>query len=85
MMGATMPKNNVSKPVPKHETPTPTELSIVASAQSLRYSSPLPPAIEMEGYEKVCPGSADRILRMAEQQAKHRQNIETIAVKTGVS
>lgn len=55
---------------------------VTASSQSLVYSGPLPPASEMDKYEKICPGAADRILKMAEQQAKHRQNIEAIAVKT---
>ena len=77
-----MPKNAASKPVPKQEVQTPAELNIVAASQSLSYSSPLPPSSEMAGYEKVCPGSADRILKMAEQQAAHRQNIEMIVVKT---
>ena len=34
----------------------------------------------MEKYERICPGSADRILKMAERQAKHRRNIEAIAI-----
>ncbi|MBR1437466.1 MAG: DUF2335 domain-containing protein [Synergistaceae bacterium] len=70
------------KSVPTQQKKNPHEVSIVASSQSLTYSGPLPPASEIAMYEKVCPGSADRILKMAEQQAKHRQNIEAVAVKT---
>ena len=77
-----MPKNTASEPVPKQEIQTPAEVNIVAASQSLSYSSPIPPSNEMAGYEKVCPGSADRILKMAEQQAAHRKNIEMIVVKT---
>ena len=35
----------------------------------------------MEGYDKVLPGSADRILKMAESQAEHRQNLERKVVE----
>lgn len=31
-----------------------------------RYEGPLPPASEMERYEQIAPGAADRILTMAE-------------------
>lgn len=47
------------------------------------YSGPIPPAGQLREYEEVLPGSADRILRMAENQADHRQDIEKIAVKGG--
>ena len=40
------------------------------------YSGPLPPAEAFEHYEKVCPGAADRIIAMAERQARHRQELE---------
>ena len=39
-------------------------------------SAPLPHPSEFEQYERVLPGSADRILTMAENQSKHRQGIE---------
>lgn len=38
--------------------------------------SPLPLASEIEGYEKVLPGSADRILALVEKQSQHRQDCE---------
>jgi uncharacterized membrane protein len=40
------------------------------------YRGPLPPAQELERYEQVAPGSADRIIRMAEEQQGHRHKIE---------
>lgn len=45
------------------------------------YSGPLPPASEYAKYEQVHPGSADRILIMAEDQSHHRQAIETYALR----
>lgn len=47
-------------------------------------SGPLPSADELDGYEKVLPGAADRIIKMAENQARHRQNLENKAVDAGI-
>lgn len=40
-------------------------------------SGPLPPPQQLMGYEQVLPGSAERIIRMAEEQAAHRRGLET--------
>jgi uncharacterized membrane protein len=36
----------------------------------------------LQGYEEVLPGAADRILRMAEDQAMHRQHLERTVVQS---
>ena len=69
-----MAKN--SKPVSQQGH---SEATIVS--HSLTYSGPLPTANELGKYEQICQGAADRIISMAEKQAEHRQNIETIAIK----
>ena len=46
------------------------KLSVTISA------GPIPPPDIMEQYEKTLPGSADRILKMAENQSEHRQSLE---------
>ena len=46
------------------------KLSVTISA------GPIPPPDRMEQYEKTLPGSADRILKMAENQSEHRQSLE---------
>ncbi len=48
----------------------------------MSYAGPLPLATELDAYERTCPGAADRIIAMAENQSKHRQDIEKITVKT---
>ena len=48
-------------------------------------SSPLPPPSLLSGYEAVCPGAADRIIRMAEQEVEHRRATETAIVRAGVA
>jgi uncharacterized membrane protein len=45
-------------------------------SQSVTIMGPLPSAVEFAGYEKALPGTAERILVMAEKQAIHRQNME---------
>ena len=46
-----------------------------------KFSGPLPPPESLEGYERVLPGSADRILAMAEEQASHRISMEAAALQ----
>jgi|UniRef100_A0A7V6DR12 uncharacterized membrane protein len=41
------------------------------------HSGPLPPPELLENYERVVPGSAERILVMAENQSAHRQQLES--------
>ncbi|MGN0957532.1 MAG: DUF2335 domain-containing protein [Selenomonas bovis] len=47
----------------------------VVTTQLLR-ASILPDAEEFAKYDSVCPGAADRILKMAESQTEHRQRME---------
>lgn len=37
---------------------------------------PLPPPETLRSYDEIVPGAADRIMKMAEQQAAHRQELE---------
>jgi uncharacterized membrane protein len=41
---------------------------------SVSRSVPLPHPSELEHYENILPGAAARIIAMAENQSKHRQN-----------
>ena len=49
------------------------ELSV---ARSNFFAGPLPPPDHLREYENILPGSADRIIRMAEEQAQHRRRLE---------
>lgn len=42
------------------------------------HQGPLPPASEFEKYEKTCPGAADRILKMAEEEQQIQKQHLTI-------
>lgn len=41
------------------------------------FSGPLPPPEMLAQYDAVLPGSADRIVKMAEDQSSHRRRIES--------
>ena len=40
------------------------------------HSGPLPTPKQLAEYEQYCPGAADRIIRMAEEEALHRRSME---------
>lgn len=44
--------------------------------------SPLPPPAELHGYERVVPGLADRIVKMAEAEGEHRRSRAQYALQT---
>jgi uncharacterized membrane protein len=46
------------------------------------YSGPLPPPSILQGYETVLPGAAERILRLAEEEASHRRRQEEKLVES---
>jgi len=48
--------------------------------QEMRYQGPIPPVEDFAGYVRILPGAADRILKMAENQAGHRQTLERRAL-----
>jgi len=57
-------------------------LRAIAIIRQESYSGPIPHPTLFEGYERILPGSADRILKMAEQQQSHRIEIENLAIKS---
>lgn len=59
-----------------------TNPQIIAAAKSVTVSGPLPSSEEFSRYEIAHPGTAERILIMAEKEAEHRKEVEKIAVKT---
>ncbi len=53
-------------------------LTTIIRAES--FSGPLPPPKALKEYEEILPGSADRILSMAEKQSAHRMTLENKAI-----
>lgn len=46
------------------------------------FSAPYPPPAILEGYERLVPGAATRILGMAESEMRHQQEIERESLRT---
>lgn len=51
--------------------------------QEEHHQGPLPHPKILEGYEKTCPGAADRIITMAEKQQDHRMEMEKSVITAG--
>ncbi|MBI1862552.1 DUF2335 domain-containing protein, partial [Candidatus Microgenomates bacterium] len=49
-----------------------------------QFTGPLPHPAILEKYEHTLPGSADRILGMAEKQATHRRELELKVVRSNI-
>ena len=64
------------------EPPAPSGERVVRTRISeSSYSGPLPPSTELEAYERVLPGAAERIISMAESFAAHVQRLERDAMR----
>jgi len=77
-------QTDVIEKFPELKELPPKERKAVVQKISMNYSGPIPHYSDFEGYEKVLPGAADRILQMAESQSEHRQHLERMVVYTGV-
>jgi len=56
---------------------------LVHQHTEVSFSGPLPPPGVLEGYERVLPGSAERIFTMAEKQFEHRLHLEKVVIEGG--
>ena len=76
-------KSKTSNPSnPAHVTSALPTIQVQEQYQE-RYSGILPPPDMLKHFDEIIPGAAERILVMAENQAKHRQKIETTIVSSG--
>ncbi|MGE0853628.1 MAG: DUF2335 domain-containing protein [Hyphomicrobiaceae bacterium] len=69
-------RTNRDVPVPDG----PRHVGHVLREERLHYQGPLPRPEDFAAYERVLRGAADRILKMAENQATHRQGMERRAL-----
>lgn len=82
-------KNKPTKTSPQSQPKTPqTQISGTfeekkVALQEISHHGPIPHPLVLKGYDELIPGAAERIIRMAEMQARHRQELESIAVKSG--
>lgn len=57
---------------------------IVRQEVAMSFSGPLPPPEILKKYDEILPGAAERIIKMAEKQAEHRQSLEQQVIKSDV-
>jgi uncharacterized membrane protein len=73
-----MPKpNKTQNRSPSHSS----RVVQTATTAAVQFQGPLPHPQLLEGYEKIVPGSAERILKMAEEQQTHRHGMERQALQ----
>lgn len=58
---------------------------VSVSHVSRSFSGPLPPPEVLEHFNRVVPGSADRIIRMAEEQFAHRTELEKKVINSDIA
>lgn len=51
----------------------------------IHFSGPLPPPAVLEGYERLVPGAAERLISLVEADAKHQQELEITALRAEIS
>ncbi len=53
-------------------------------ATGISFSGPLPPPSVLEGYDRIVPGAAERLLSLVEADAKHQRELEFAALNAEV-
>ena len=79
----TPPRNKKLQRNPEQATHTPPHQAITQVQAT--FSGPIPHPLILEEYDRLVPGAAERILAMAEQDAKHQQAMETGTLKAAES
>ena len=76
----------MSKKANKSNLPSvrPTQQQHIEVATMSAYIGPIPDAAQLEKYDLICPGAADRIITMAENQSRHRQKMENMVIASNV-
>ncbi|MFH1187948.1 MAG: DUF2335 domain-containing protein [bacterium] len=57
----------------------------IIEQHSIHFSGPLPHPFILQEYDKIIPGAAERILKMAEEQSKHRKTLEVKVIESDIN
>jgi len=63
---------------------TPQPVAHAHVIQQKFHQGPIPPSEELANYDRIAPGAAERIIRMAEEQAAHRRELETRSLQADI-
>ena len=72
-----------TRDIQRHKSTTSTdskELHLLKQESLSYHQGPIPAPEDLMKYEALCPGLADRIVKMAESQIAHRQSLEQRSV-----
>ncbi len=72
------------KPVNKSPSPSSPSHYVKTEMVASHYSGPFPPAVELEHYEKVCPGFSEKLMNQYVKQSDHRMELENKVIDSGV-
>lgn len=61
------------------------ESPIQVLAQQTAYQGPIPRPDDLERYEGIVPGAAERLISMAEEEARHRRKQESEILQANIS
>lgn len=73
--------NDLEISEPQKEKVAKAFLAVSTRVMSTSYSGPLPPPEVLNGYNESVKDGAERIVKMAENQANHRISIESYSIK----
>lgn len=59
--------------------------SVIVQQRSVSFSGPLPPPEILQKFNEVVPGSAERIIKMAEEQSVHRRALEKKVIDSDIA
>lgn len=75
------PRHKKSSPAIKQQQSSSNDHLLQVSETRALFSGPLPPPEVLSKYNEVHPDAAERIIAMAENESKHRRNIEQMVVQ----
>lgn len=70
-------------PARQEAPPSDSSMPVMVEIAQASFSGPLPHPDILRGYNHVVSGAAERILVMAEEQARHRQSLERTVIEGG--
>jgi uncharacterized membrane protein len=65
-------------------TPPPSGKLVQSQVALATYVGPIPLPAMLKQFDEICPGEANRILRLAEDQARHRMALEKKVVESDI-
>ena len=77
-------KSRRSSNFPSQRIPSQNPSMSLQSVKIEQYQGPLPQPSTLHEFDTIVPGAAERIIRMAEDQAKHRQELERSIIQSDI-